>query len=148
MPTPSVAISVTSTPVWNARPAPVCTITRTSGSASSSFHATANSSRICAVIAFSCSGRLLINQPTGPSRSTIRQSKFEYFTVQPSSRLFECSPERALRRAQILERVLRDLLGQRLGLGGQLPGRVDHLAQDSELIRAPRGDPLVAAGES
>ena len=36
---PSVAISVTSTPVWNARPSPVCTITRTSGSASSSFHA-------------------------------------------------------------------------------------------------------------
>ena len=31
IPTPSVAISVTSTPVWNARPSPVCTMARTSG---------------------------------------------------------------------------------------------------------------------
>ena len=81
MPWPSVAISVTSTPVWNARPSPVCTITRTSGSASSSFQATANSSRICADIALSWSGRLLISQPTGPRRSTIRQSNDEYFTA-------------------------------------------------------------------
>src|SRR5207248_4994594 len=74
MPTPSVASSVTSTPVWNARPSPVCTITRTSGSRSSSIHASPNSSRIAPFMALSCSGRLLISQPTGPCRSTNRCS--------------------------------------------------------------------------
>ena len=66
MPTPSPAISDTSTPVWKARPLPVCTMTRTAGSASSSIHASANSSRIAAFMALSWSGRLLISQPTGP----------------------------------------------------------------------------------
>src|SRR5258706_10687384 len=80
MPLPSVAISVTSTPVWNARPAPVCTITRTSGSASSARHAGSNSSRIKAFIAFSWSGRLLINQPTGPLRSRLNVSSLGYST--------------------------------------------------------------------
>ena len=74
MPTPSEAISVTSTPVWKARPSPVWTITRTSGSASSSFQASSNSSRMWAFMALSRSGRLLISQPTGPWRSTIRVS--------------------------------------------------------------------------
>jgi hypothetical protein len=74
MPTPSLAISLTSTPVWNARPSPVCTITRTSGSASSSVQATPSSSRIWLFIALSWSGRLLISQPTGPRRSTSRVS--------------------------------------------------------------------------
>ncbi len=74
MPMPSVAISATSTPVWNARPSPVCTITRTAGSESSSVHASASSSRMRLFIALSCSGRLKINHPTGPFRSTFSVS--------------------------------------------------------------------------
>ena len=74
MPIPSLASSAMSAPVWKARPLPVCTITRTSGSSSSSFHASANSSRIALFIAFRASGRLLINHPTGPWRSTISVS--------------------------------------------------------------------------
>ncbi len=74
MPMPSLAISATSTPVWKARPSPVCTMTRTAGSASSSVQASANSSRIRLFMALSCSGRLLINHPTGPCRSTFRVS--------------------------------------------------------------------------
>ena len=70
MPTPSLAISATSTPVWKARPSPVWTMTRTPGSASSSFHASASSSRIWLFMALSCSGRLKMSQPTGPWRST------------------------------------------------------------------------------
>ena len=75
MPTPSPAISETSTPVWKARPSPVCTMTRTAGSASSSIQAWANSSRMVLFMALSCSGRLLISQPTGPWRSSFRQVK-------------------------------------------------------------------------
>ena len=71
IPTPSDAISATSTPVWKARPSPVWTITRTAGSRSSSSQASANSSRILAFIALSASGRLLMSQPTDPCRSTI-----------------------------------------------------------------------------
>ena len=56
------------------RPLPVCTITRTSGSRSSSSQASANSSRIALFIALRTSGRLLINQPTGPCRSTSKCS--------------------------------------------------------------------------
>jgi len=74
MPTPSVAISVTSTPVWKARPSPVWTMTRTAGSSSSSRHATANSSRMVLFMALSWSGRSLISQPTGPCRSTFSVS--------------------------------------------------------------------------
>ncbi len=74
MPTPSLATSRTSTPVWNARPSPVWTMTRTAGSASSSLHATANSSRIALFMALSWSGRLLMSQPTGPRRSTFKNS--------------------------------------------------------------------------
>ena len=74
MPTPSLAISATSTPVWKARPSPVWTMTRTLGSASSSFHAISNSSRMPLFMALSWSGRLLINHPTGPWRSTFRNS--------------------------------------------------------------------------
>jgi hypothetical protein len=72
MPTPSLASSATSTPVWNARPSPVCTMTRTSGSLSSSSQAPASSSRMAAFIAFSASGRLNSSQPTGPRRSSFR----------------------------------------------------------------------------
>ena len=42
---------------------------------SSSSQARANSSRMCDDMALSCSGRLLISQPTGPCRRTIRVSK-------------------------------------------------------------------------
>ncbi len=59
MPTPSDAISLTSTPVWKSRPLPVCTITRTSGSRSSSSHASANSSRMALFMALRTSGRSL-----------------------------------------------------------------------------------------
>ena len=94
IPCPSVASSVTSTPVWNARPSPVWTITRTSGSLSSAFHAISNSSRICAFIALSCSGRLLINQPTGPTRSNFSVSRSGYVI-----RRLPCSPSRAASRS-------------------------------------------------
>ena len=70
---PSDAISITSAPVWNALPSPVCTMTRTAGSASSSFHASANSSRMALFMALRRSGRLLINQPTGPWRSSLQR---------------------------------------------------------------------------
>src|ERR1700733_3329007 len=63
-------------------------MTRTAGSASSSCHASANSSRMALFIAFSRSGRLLINQPTGPWRSIFRVS----YTGGRPSRRFSISP--------------------------------------------------------
>ena len=60
----------TSRPVWNASPLPVLTITRTSGSASSSCHAVSSSASIVASIALAASGRSNTSQPTGPSRRT------------------------------------------------------------------------------
>ncbi len=60
----------TSSPVWNALPAPVFTMTRTSGSASSSRQARSSSSIMRAFIALPASGRSKTSQPTGPRRST------------------------------------------------------------------------------
>src|SRR6478736_2639657 len=91
MPTPSPAISLTSTPVWNARPSPVCTMTRTSGSPARVRHATSNSSRMCAFIAFSCAGRLLINQPTAPRRSRMRVSSSGYVMSAPRDLAPRCT---------------------------------------------------------
>src|ERR1017187_3260299 len=47
-------------------------MTRTWGSSSRARHASANSSRMVLFMALSCSGRLLMSQPTGPWRSTRR----------------------------------------------------------------------------
>jgi hypothetical protein len=49
-------------------------MTRTPGSSSSSRQAKANSSRMALFMAFSRSGRLLINHPTGPCRSIFNAS--------------------------------------------------------------------------
>src|ERR1700733_5750259 len=84
---PSDAISIMSAPVWKALPSPVWTMTRTAGSTSNSFHASANSSRMALFIALRRSGRLLINQPTGPWRSIFRVS----YTVASPSRRFSVS---------------------------------------------------------
>jgi hypothetical protein len=59
-----------SSPVWKAGPLPVLTITRTSGSPSSSAQASGSSSNIVASIALPTPGRSKTSQPTGPSRVT------------------------------------------------------------------------------
>src|SRR5579859_6365608 len=71
---PASATSLTSTPVWKARPRPVLTITRTSSSSSSCRHASISSSAIFRLNAFIDSGRLKISQPTRPRFSTISVS--------------------------------------------------------------------------
>ena len=53
----------TSRPVWKADPFPVLTMTRTSGSASSSCHARSSSASITASMALPRSGRSKISQP-------------------------------------------------------------------------------------
>src|SRR5262245_29059865 len=62
--------SAMSSPVWNALPSPVFTITRTCGSASSSRQASSSSNIIVWFIAFPTCGRLKTSHPMCPSRST------------------------------------------------------------------------------
>src|SRR5437764_1804698 len=177
MPTPSVAISVTSTPVWKARPSPVWTMTRTSGSRSSSFQATASSSRMAADMAFSCSARSLISHPTGPRRSTVRHSKLEYSMPRslpgPSVVLFhirskvataatgasptfdqmwnranlEGPPQDPLGGGHGRGRVAGDRLAQALGFLTQPLRGVHHLADHAELQGTRGGEPFVASDQ-
>ena len=157
MPTPSVAISVTSTPVWNARPAPgvhdhphvgigVELLPRDR-------ELVAHLRRhrvepIGTVVDQPADGTVALHDEAVEVR--VGQEKPSVRVVPRTQRARDAPIARLVRgpkRPHRGGRVLRDLLRERLRLGAQPLGRVDDLAQDAELVRAPRREPLVATGE-